>query len=424
MNHLLEKLSTPGRALLASLPDGMHGVVLKQLLEGRGGSLLHVARDDARMARLAEQLGFFAAGREVLTVPAWDCLPYDRVSPHRDVAARRIDALTRLLEPAPPEGRLVITTVNALLQRLPPRAVLEGRLLEGRPGERLDPEALASFLAHNGYQRAGTVGEPGEFALRGGIVDVFPAGRRPAPALRLLRRRAGVPARLRSADPAHHRPSSTASASSRSARSSWTRQTVARFRSGYREAFGAVSGEDPLYEAVSEGRPHPGMEHWLPLFYDGLETLFDYLPGGAWSGSGPSGRRDRRQGGLETILDFYEARRRACRAAARGRRLALQARCRPSGSTWTEATGTPAWRTVPGAQPSPFAAPDETAQVRRRRPPAGATFRRGAGRRTAALRRRGRLFQAEQDGRPPPGDRRPQRRLPGPPEPICWPSTA
>ncbi|MCH7796081.1 MAG: transcription-repair coupling factor, partial [Proteobacteria bacterium] len=136
---MADRLSGPGRMLIANAPEGLDALLLAELATARGPDpVLHVARDDVRMARLAATLGFFAPEAEVLTFPAWDCLPYDRVGPHRDILARRIDTLTRLIEAAPaPGGRVVITTVNALLQRVPPGTAFAGRVLEGAPGTRL-----------------------------------------------------------------------------------------------------------------------------------------------------------------------------------------------------------------------------------------------------------------------------------------------
>src|SRR3546814_10081892 len=103
---------------------------------------------------------------EVLVFPAWDCLPYDRVSPHRDIVARRLDVLTRLMQPvgAKKSGRpqVVVTTVNALLQRVPAPEALEGRIMLLKAGERVPAERINGFFAENGYYRVETVGEPGE----------------------------------------------------------------------------------------------------------------------------------------------------------------------------------------------------------------------------------------------------------------------
>jgi len=161
-------LDRPGRRVLAGVPEGLDGRVLAQLA-GRA-QMLHVCVDDARMARLVEALGFFAPALEIVTLPAWDCLPYDRVSPHRDSVARRIDALGRLTEAQPTQSRrphpLLVTTVAALLQRLPPQESFTGALLTLAEGAELAPQTLVEFLAANGYARSGTVAEAGEFAVR------------------------------------------------------------------------------------------------------------------------------------------------------------------------------------------------------------------------------------------------------------------
>jgi transcription-repair coupling factor (superfamily II helicase) len=311
LKTLVERLSEPGRILLANAPEGVDALVLAETLAarlaaGRSGPLLHVARDDARMARLVEAVRFFAPQAEVLALPAWDCLPYDRVGPHRDIVARRITCLAALLAPAAPGGgRLVITTVNALLQRLPPRAALAGRVLAGRPGDRLDPQDLAAFFQANGYERSETVGEPGEYALRGGIVDVFPPGE--AQPLRLDFFGDELES-LRRFDPLSQRTTGQAErfALRPVSEAVLDEASIARFRTGYREAFGAVPGDDPLYAAVSAGRPHPGLEHWLPLFYDDVETLFDYLPEAPVTLDHQA--EDSCQARLETIVDFYQAR--------------------------------------------------------------------------------------------------------------------
>src|SRR5262249_37956628 len=128
-----------------------------------------------RMAKFAAALAFFHPALEILIFPAWDCLPYDRISPNGEIISRRIDTLTRLA--TAPSGRLIVlTTVNALVQRVPPRRLFDGRVLTLRPGGRIGPDRLRSFSRNNGYIRTDTVREPGEFAIRGGIVALSPAG--------------------------------------------------------------------------------------------------------------------------------------------------------------------------------------------------------------------------------------------------------
>ena len=157
-----EVLKKPGAWRIANAPEGLDALLLAEAALETPALRLHVCRDDARMAQLAETLAFFAPEVEVLLFPAWDCLPYDRVSPHRDIVARRLATLARLREGS--FKGLVLTTVNALLQRVPPRDHFEGRSLIAVPGDQLEPDQLIAFLAGNGYQRVGTVGEPGEYA--------------------------------------------------------------------------------------------------------------------------------------------------------------------------------------------------------------------------------------------------------------------
>ncbi len=130
----------------------------------------------ARMARFAAALAFFHPQLDVLNFPAWDCLPYDRVSPNADIVSRRIDVLTRLAAGSEKRPFVLLTTVNAIVQRVPPRRLFDGRVLKLGPGGRIPLDRLQGFFRNNGYIRTDTVREPGEYAVRGGIVDLWPSG--------------------------------------------------------------------------------------------------------------------------------------------------------------------------------------------------------------------------------------------------------
>src|SRR5579871_4316436 len=294
-------LDSPGRKQLAGVPEGFDGLLLSALAERR--DLLHVCVDDARMARLTEALAFFAPDRTVVSVPAWDCLPYDRVSPHRDIVARRIDALGRLAGES--EGpRLVVTTVAAFLQRLPLRRGFAEARLTMEEGAGLAPARLVEFLSTNGYARSSTVAEAGEYAVRGGIIDLFPPG--PSMPLRVDFFGDEIES-IREFDPLTQRSVGKLERFLLRPVSELRldEEAIQRFRSGYREKFGAVV-DDPLYEAISAGRLYPGMEHWLPLFLPRMETLLDYLPNAVvsfdYQADESIGAR------FETIADFYQAR--------------------------------------------------------------------------------------------------------------------
>jgi len=364
----LPRLRAPGRITISGAPEGHDAFLLARLAEtGAAPAILHVCRDDGHMARLASALAFFAPDLETLTLPAWDCLPYDRASPHIEIVSRRIDALTRLADAtaggAPARGRIVLTTVNALLQRVPPRKLFRGRVLRLRKGGRIPLDRLLAFLGHNGYQRTDTVREAGEFAVRGGIVDLFPSGA--AAPLRLDFFGDTLDA-LRSFDPLTQRSTGGADEVVLKPVSEvlLDDDVIRRFRMRYREQFGTVADDDPLYEAVSAGRRYIGMEHWLPLYYEELETLFDYLPDAAVTLDYQA--LEAREVRLATIADFYAARRNvppAARGAAPVYRPVRPEQLYLDDREWDAALGA---RAV--AQFTPFAGPEA----------AGAAFDAGA----------------------------------------------
>ncbi len=285
-------------------PEGYDALLLARRRAEHAGSVLHATRDDSRMARLAEALAFFAPETEVLRFPAWDCLPYDRVSPNPAIVSERIACLARLLEP-PSRPRIVLTTVNALVQRVPPRSVFRGASLSVTTGGTLPPEQLTSFLEGNGYGRADTVMEPGEYALRGGIIDIFPAGEADPVRLDLF---GDTIESIRSFDATTQRSTDTLQRLELRPVSEIALDpaSISRFREAWRELFGPDAAKDPIYDSISAGRRHPGMEHWAPLFHDSMENLLDYLPDAAVSFDAQSD--DVLTARLDMIADHYEAR--------------------------------------------------------------------------------------------------------------------
>jgi transcription-repair coupling factor (superfamily II helicase) len=286
-------------------PEGWDAFLLARRRREAAGPILHVARDDARMARLAEALAFALPEAEILRFPAWDCLPYDRVSPNAALVSERVATLTRLVEPVS-APRIVLTTVNALVQRVPPRSALVGSSLELRVNGAVQPEQLAQFLEANGYGRAGTVMEPGEYAMRGGIIDLFAAGESDPVRLDLF---GDTIESIRVFDPSSQRSGERRQRLTLRPVSEvpLDRDAVARFRSAWRELFGPPAAEDPIYHSISDGRRHPGMEHWVPLFHPAMETLLDYLPDASVSLDHQA--EEVLGGRLEMIADHFAARR-------------------------------------------------------------------------------------------------------------------
>ena len=305
MPDLSKILNAKTTLTLAGLARGAQPLVMADLARAAKTRAVFVAADGAAMQAVADSAGFFAPELEVLTFPAWDCLPYDRASPALSISARRLATLHRLQGKAS-APQLVVTTINALLQRvLTPFRIRENvRLL--KPGMEIGRESLIALLQRQGYSRTDTVVDAGEYAVRGSIFDIFPSGLDAGLRLDffgddLETLRLFDPNTQRSTGPIDQHlllPASEALLDE---------DSVKRFRSGYRELFGANATSDPLYQAVSDGRRLAGMEHWLPLFEDRLLTLFDHLGPDDLIviDSAAQGAADER---LSDIADYFAAR--------------------------------------------------------------------------------------------------------------------
>jgi transcription-repair coupling factor (superfamily II helicase) len=261
--------------LLGGVPHGAEGYVLAQAFAAQPRDMIYIATSDREMEALRAGLAFFARDAEIIMLPAWDCLPYDRASPNASVLAGRAQALCRILSTSG-SPRIVLTTVNAVLQKLPPRSVMLEAYYEIRSGAGLIHDRLIHFLSENGYRRTGNAMEAGEFAVRGNIIDIMPPGAQGGIRLDTF---GDTLESIRTFDPVSQRSVGTIAHITLYPASEviLSPATSERFREGYRTLFGGAHN-DPLYEAISQGRGSPGMEHWLPLFYNRLETLFDYLP--------------------------------------------------------------------------------------------------------------------------------------------------
>ena len=303
----------PGRLDLVGAPEGFDALVMADIVKARGGLSVFVARDGSRLSAFADAFRFFAPGTQVLRFPSWDCLPYDRVGPSPGVAAERMTTLARLAQGFDPKTPiLLVTTVPAAMQRTPPREAVKGATWSAKVGNVVEIAELERYFAVNGYQRASTVSERGEFAIRGGVIDVYPPAAEEPVRLDLF---GDILESIRGFDRETQRSTRQLTAIDLPPVSEalLDADAISRFRTGYLSSFGAPGG-DPLYDTVSEGGRRAGMEHWLPLFYERMETLFDYLPAGALVGVDhlAAEARDER---LAMIQDAFEARDQADRKA-------------------------------------------------------------------------------------------------------------
>ncbi|MEQ8312173.1 MAG: transcription-repair coupling factor [Sphingopyxis sp.] len=260
---------------LARAADGFLPLLLADLARASAQRLLYVATDDAAMQAIADAAPFFAPDLTVHRFPAWDCLPYDRAGPSMRVSADRLATLSALQAP-PKRGELILTTVAAITQRTLTPFRIRQLATTLAPGQRIDRDSLAELLVANGFSRVDTVADQGEFAVRGSLVDLYPAGEEAGLRIDFF---GDEIESIRRFDPADQRSLGPAKALQLlpAAETLLDEATIKRFRSSYREIFGAQATGDPLYQAVSEGRRQAGMDHWLPLFEERLATLFDHI---------------------------------------------------------------------------------------------------------------------------------------------------
>ncbi len=279
---------------------------MADVARARKGLTAFVARDGARLSAFTDAMRFFAPEIEIIRFPTWDCLPYDRIGPSAGIAAERMATLSRLARPDAVTGPAILAvTAAALMQRVPSRDVVRAASYLAKAGQDVNVADLERYFSVNGYVRASTVNERGEFAIRGGVIDVFaPASEEPV----RLDMFGDTLESIRAFDPETQRTTRQLKSVDLLPVSEilLDAETVARFRTGFVQRFGAA-GDDTLYAAVSEGVRRAGVEHFLPLFYERLETLFDYLGEAALIGIDHRAT-DSRDERMALVEDAYSAR--------------------------------------------------------------------------------------------------------------------
>ncbi len=306
MLQLQRYISTEPELTAAGLPEGLDAMMFTRAVRKRGDRALFVARDDSRASSFMAACRFFAPDIPVMSLPAWDCLPYDRVSPSRIISARRSAALFALTQLPTDKPFIIVSTVSGTSQLAPPRDIIAQAGFQAKSGQLLSREKLEHYLAHNGYSRASTVMEPGDYAIRGGLVDVY------SPALE-------EPVRLdffgdelesiRHFDVESQRSTRQVKAIDLAPVSEvfLNETSISVFRKNYISQFGGGISKDPIYAAIVEGIRPQGIEHFLPLFHEQLESVFDYIGEGAliaFDSLAKEALLERH----DLIEDFYESR--------------------------------------------------------------------------------------------------------------------
>ncbi|WP_018147286.1 transcription-repair coupling factor [Henriciella marina] len=270
----LASLSAPTN--VSGAPFGLDIKAFQDALLDAGGIALYVARDDKTAATALKLAEFFHPSMDRVLLPGWDILPYDRVSPSAAVSSQRCAALARIAQQREDsQPLLVITTGSGLVQRMPPRETMRAASFSMSVGEELAENALTDYLSVNGYIRASTVSERGEYAIRGGIIDIFPPTSEEPIRIDLF---GDTLDQLKAFNPETQISTRELTSVTLAPVSEilFSTDTLSLFREKYLSAFGAPGG-DTMYEAARAQIRRQGLENWLPLFHDHLDTIFDYI---------------------------------------------------------------------------------------------------------------------------------------------------
>ncbi|MGN0919515.1 MAG: transcription-repair coupling factor [Alphaproteobacteria bacterium] len=294
------------KKIYSSVPFGFEPFILSR--EVKQGGILYIAANEKQLDFMEKTLALICPKVQVFSYPNWDTVPYDRISPSTDIVGEQIATLTKL--PTLSKNEIVLTTVSAFMQRLPPLEAITNNTLALTVGKSVSMTRLIHFLSQNGYQSTDVVAAPGEFAVRGEIVDIYPAG-------------FTSPVRLDFFDDELESTKLFNPATQRTTGDigeivlrpvrlfQLTPETQTLFRSRYRDLLKAGS-EDAFYQAVSTGQFISGLEHFLPLFYDKMLTLGDVLLDDTRVFLAPS-VQEAITSRAEQIQEYFEARQQALR---------------------------------------------------------------------------------------------------------------
>ena len=258
---------------LGEVPEGSEPLLINEISENSNNNILIIARDLKRYQQLKDGLEFFL-NKDILFYPQWDCVPYDRISPNKLITSKRLETLSRLSNEKD-KSKIILTTIQASCQRTLSLDEVKNKFISLKPGEVIDINNLVNFFVSNGYEKTPTVREHGEFSVRGGIIDFYSPLNKP---IRLDLFGNTIDS-IKSFDLITQRslellkeifvyPASEIILNDK---------TIENFRINFNKKFGSQKEKVKIYDSISEGISYPGMEHWLPFFYNQTGSIFDYI---------------------------------------------------------------------------------------------------------------------------------------------------
>lgn len=272
----IELPEKPGdRRRWSNLPGAAETHAIATAIKSCDRMVLVVSADTQGAERLQNELAFFLDDdRPILRMPDWETLIYDSFSPHQDIISDRLNTLNEL---AVLQSGVVVVPASTLVQRLAPPDFILGSSLQLKTGQRFDITQMRRRLAGAAYNAVETVYEHGEYAVRGAIMDIFPMGSDLPYRIDLFDDEIDT---LRTFDPETQRSINQVEEISLLPAREFplTTDAINHFKDQWFLRFAAESRECPVYRDVSQGLSPAGIEYYLPLFFEQLGTLFDYLP--------------------------------------------------------------------------------------------------------------------------------------------------
>lgn len=255
---------------LTAPPGSATALALAQIASS--APLLVITPSTASAQRLEQDLAFYSTV-PVLPFPDWETLPYDSFSPHQDIISARLRTLKQLQDGV---RGIVLVPINTLMQRLPPVEYIAGRVMTLQTGAKLHRETFRESLSRAGYRAVETVYEPGEYAMRGAIIDLFAMGMDEPIRIDLFDDEIDT---LRHFDPSNQRSTDKLDRLELlpAHEYSLSRSAIACFREQFETLFDVDPRQSPLYNDALKGIPSPGLEHYLPLFFEQTASLFDHV---------------------------------------------------------------------------------------------------------------------------------------------------
>ncbi len=265
-----------------NLPAGSEVFSLIKLSRNSPCGLVHIAKNDLYLEKIHELLSFFSKEIEVMELPAWDTNPYDKTSPNSEIISKRLETLTRI-SGGLKKNQVLLTTANAINQKLIPIEVIKKSSLSVKVKQKIKREDLLSFLVNNSYANISSASDHGEFAVRGSIIDIYPPSSEFGIRIDFF---GDEVESIRKYDPLTQVSLSAVETFEIIPASEilLNKIYIEKFKENFLVEFGiSASGKDPMFDAIAEGRKHSGFENYMPLFYDKLDSVFDYCKDAIYS---------------------------------------------------------------------------------------------------------------------------------------------